>query len=271
MRLGRIFLHMFLIAYTIYALGPLVWLALSSLKPTFQIIADPFGLPAVLSFKNYQTLSVSRFWVYYRNSILISAGGLLGILIFATTTAYALSRFRFPGREWIRSAIFAAILLPPALVVLPLFLQMQTYGLVNSQLGLMLVYAAFAMPVSVYILRDFIAHIPWELGDAARVDGANEWQVFLRIILPISRPAITSVLLLQFVHFWNEFVLALVLIRSDNLRTLPVGLTLLNTEYTMNYGAMSAALVLSAAPMLLIFSIFSERFIRGMSVGALKG
>jgi raffinose/stachyose/melibiose transport system permease protein len=271
MRVRRIFLHLFLVSYTVYALGPFLWLAVSSFKPTFQIIADPFALPRVLSLRNYLTLGVSRFWVYYRNSIVVSAGGLLGILIFAATTAYALARFRFPGREWIRSAIFAAILLPPALVALPLFLQMQTYGLVNSRLGLMLVYAAFAMPVSVYILRDFIAHIPWELGDAARVDGANEWQVFLRVILPICRPAITSVLLLQFVHFWNEFVLALVLIRSDDLRTLPVGLTLLNTEYVMNYGAMAAALVLSAAPMLLLFSIFSERFIRGMSAGALKG
>ena len=271
MRLGRIVLHLFLITYTIYALGPLVWLAVASLKPTFQIIADPFALPQELSFRNYLALSVSRFWIYYRNSIIVSAGGLLGILLFATTTAYALARFRFPGREWIRTTIFAAILLPPALVVLPLFLQMQTYGLVDNQLGLMLVYAAFAMPVSVYILRDFIAHIPVEVADAARVDGANEWQVFLRVMLPISRPAITSVLLLQFVHFWNEFVLALVLIRSDNLRTLPVGLTLLNTEYTMNYGAMAAALVLSAAPMLLVFAIFSERFIRGMSAGALKG
>lgn len=271
MRFRRILLHLVLVIYTIYAVGPLVWLGIASLKPTFQIIAEPFALPREISFKNYTTLNVSRFWIYYRNSIVVVGGGLLGVFVFATTLAYAIARFRFPARDSIRWAIFSAILLPPALVALPLFRLMQGYRLLDRQVGLMLVYAAFAMPISVYILRDFFAHIPSEMGDAARVDGANEWRVFFNVMLPIARPAIASVLLLQFVHLWNEFVLALILIRSDHLRTLPVGLTLLNTEYVTNYGAMAAALVLSAAPMLLIFGVFSERFIKGMSAGALKG
>lgn len=267
----RLPLYLLLSLFTVYTLGPLIWVASSSLKPTAQIIDDPFGPPQEIFFGNYRTLFESDFWTYYGNSLIVVAGGLLGIAVFGTTLAYGLSCFRFWGRDVLTSIVFGAVLLPPALVVIPLFRQMQTYGLLDSHFGLMLVYTAFALPMTVYILRAFFVRIPSDLGDAARIDGASEWQVFRRIMLPMAKPAVTTVLLLWFVFLFNEFILSLVLLQTNDNRTLPVGLTLLNAEYRVNVGALSAALIMSAIPLLTVFTIFSDRFIRGMTAGAVKG
>jgi ABC-type glycerol-3-phosphate transport system permease component len=269
-RILRALVYLVLVGYTIYTVGPLLWLVLSSFRASSDILESPFGLPTTLYLGNYQALGKSAFWLFYRNSVVVVAGGLAGTALLSTTLAYGLARFRFRGRELITALIFSAIMLPPPLVAVPLFRQMQIYGLLNSHAGLMLVYAAFALPMAVYILRAFFAKIPEELSDSARVDGATEWQVFLRVILPIAKPAVITILILWFVLLFNEFVLGLVLLQSTAKRTLPVGLTLLNSEYRVNYGALSAALVMSALPILVGYAAFSEHFIRGMSAGALK-
>lgn len=269
--LRKVLLYVVLGAFTLYVLGPLLWLAISSFKPTGQIIKEPFGFPTELYLGNYHELNQSNFWLFYRNSVLVVAGSLVGIAIFGTTLAYGIAAFQYRGREVLSGAVFSAILLPPSLVVIPLFQQVQNYNMLDSHLGLMVVYTAFALPVSVFILRAFFVKIPTELGDAARVDGASEWQVFRRVVLPVARPAVATVLILWFVFLFNEFVLSLILLQTTTKRTLPVGLTLLNSEYGVNFGAMSAALVMSAVPILTIFTLFSERFVKGMTAGAIKG
>lgn len=268
--IGRLALYFVLIGYTAYTVGPLLWIVLSSFKPTAMIMDKPFALPSGLYLQNFHALNTSPFWIFYRNSVVVVAGGLIGTAVFSTTLAYGLARFHFRGRELLTGIVFSAVMLPPPLVAIPLFRQMQSYGLLNTHSGLMIVYAAFALPMAVYILRAFFMKVPWQLSDSARVDGAGEWQVFFRIILPISRPAVVTVMILWFVLLFNEFVLGLVLLQSTLKRTLPVGLTLLNSEYRVNYGALSAALVMSAVPIILGYAAFSERFIKGMSAGALK-
>ncbi len=269
--LRRTLLYVILGLFTVYTLGPLLWLAASSFKPTALIVSQPFAPPQGLYLDNYRTLNESMFWTFYRNTVVVTGGGLVGIAAVATTMAYGLARFTFRGREALTAIVFGAILLPPALVVIPLFRQVQSYGLLDNHVGLMLVYTAFALPLAVYILRTFFEKIPSEFADAARVDGASEWQVFSRVMLPVARPAVTTVLILWFVFLVNEFVLSLVLLQTTGNRTLPVGLTLLNSEYRINVGALAAALVMSALPILVLFSLFSERFIKGMTAGALKG
>lgn len=259
------------IAFSVFVLGPLLWLAMSSFKPTGQILNAPFALPSEIYLGNYEAVTRSDFWRFYLNSVFVTFGSLVGIAVVGTTMAYGLSRFRFPGREVLVAIVFAAILLPPALVVIPLFRQVQAYGLLDNHFGLMLVYVAFALPLSVFILRAFFMRIPEDLSDAARVDGATEWRVFISVIMPIARPPVVTVMILWFVWLFNEYILSLVLLQSTSMRTLPVGLTLLNSEYGVNFGALSAALVMSAVPILIVYWLFSDRFVRGMTAGAIKG
>lgn len=259
------------VLYTVYTLGPLLWLAVQSFRPTAQIVENPFGLPSALYLGNYDALNGSDFWTYYKNSLVVVLGGLVGIALAATPMGYALARYDFRGRRLLFWLIFGSIFLPPALVIIPLFQELQAYGLLDNHAGLAVVYVAFALPMSVYILRAFFAKIPREIDDAARVDGANEWQLFSKVMVPLARPAIISVLLLWLVFLFNEYVLSLVLLQTNDNRTLPVGLTLLNSEYSANVGALSAALVMSAFPILVVFTLFAERFIRGMAAGAIKG
>jgi raffinose/stachyose/melibiose transport system permease protein len=264
-------LYSALAAITLIAVGPLLWLLVSSFKPTAQIISDPLAMPTEVFLGNYQTLNDTQFWTFYINSVLVTAGALIAIGVIGTPLAYGLARFSFTGRDALAWAVFAAILLPPALVVIPLYRLMQDYGLTDTHLGLILAYVAFALPLSVFILRAFFLRIPGVLADAARIDGATEFQLFLRVMLPLAYPALTAVLILQGVLLLSEFVLSLVLLQTTGNRTLPVGLTLLSTEYRQNVGALAAALVMSAVPVLLLYGAFSERFIKGMTAGAIKG
>jgi N-acetylglucosamine transport system permease protein len=267
----RVITYTLVLAFSVFILGPLLWLLMSSFKSTGQILNDPFALPDGLYLGNYEAVTGSAFWRFYFNSLVVTFGSLAGIAVISTTMAYGLSRFQFRGREVTVAILFAAIMLPPALVVIPLFRQIQAYGLLDSHLGLILVYIAFALPLSVFILRAFFMRIPEDLSDAARVDGANEWRVFYDVILPIARPPVVTVMILWFVWLFNEYILSLVLLQTTDQRTLPVGLTLLNSEYGVNFGALAAALVMSAVPILIVYWLFSDRFVKGMTAGAIKG
>jgi N-acetylglucosamine transport system permease protein len=267
----RVFSYSVAIVFSVFIVGPLLWLLMNSFKPTGVIMNSPFSLPDGFYLGNYEAVTQSNFWRFYFNSLLVTFGSLAGIALVSTTMAYGLSRFRFRGREITVAIIFAAIMLPPALVVIPLFRQIQAYGLLDSHLGLMLVYIAFALPLSVFILRAFFMRIPEDLSDAARVDGASEWRVFFSVILPIARPPVVTVMILWFVWLFNEYILSLVLLQTTNQRTLPVGLTLLNSEYGVNFGALAAALVMSAVPIIVVYWLFSDRFVKGMTAGAIKG
>ncbi|HYF92557.1 MAG TPA: carbohydrate ABC transporter permease [Symbiobacteriaceae bacterium] len=263
---------LFVVAYTMYTFGPLLWLFQTSFRSTGEILKQPFALSGTYQLKNFlQVAGTGRYGTYYINSLLIVGGALLLLGLIASMAGYGFARFQFRGKEVSFNLMFGAVMVPLQVLIIPLMQLLYKYHLVNTRVGLVLVYTTISLPMAIYILRAFFTQIPHELAESARVDGASEGLVFWRIMLPVARPAVVTVLILNFVMLWNEFLLALLILQKDAVRTLPLGLMMFQGEYQQDIGGMSAALVLSVIPTILAYLIFSEQVIKGMTAGALKG
>jgi ABC-type glycerol-3-phosphate transport system permease component len=261
------------LAYTVVALatlGPVLWIVMLSFKTRREFVNHPFALPQTFSFDNYiEVFRQEQVPLFILNSLLTVAGALAIVLVAATLAAYAIARVPFRGR----SALFLLFLigdsLPLIVVVIPLFILIQQLHLDGSRFSIILPYAAMNMGVSVYILRGFFATISSEIEDAARIDGCNLVQLIWHVILPIARPGLLVVAILNFISFWNEYFLATVLASSQSLFTLPAGLaaTFVNKHET-NWPVMAAAVVLTLVPVILVFTLAQDKIVRGWATSS---
>ncbi|PZA06275.1 MULTISPECIES: carbohydrate ABC transporter permease [unclassified Meiothermus] len=251
---------------------PLALMLISALKPTAEIFASPFALPKVWSLENFAKVWESgRFDLYFRNSVFITLGAELLILVFSAMAAYALGRFRFGLNNLLYVVFLIGLLFPAKLVLVPLFVQLKQMGLLDSHLGLILVYAAGGVPAAVFILTGFFRSLPADLESAARIDGASEWQVFARIMLPLVRPQLAIVAIYTAIPIWNDFLLPLAFLQNPALKTVPQGLSVFFGEFATDYGPLFAGLTLAALPLILLYLLLSEQFIKGLTAGATKG
>jgi ABC-type glycerol-3-phosphate transport system permease component len=268
-----VLLFPFLIGYTLYTAGPLLWTFILSFRKSTDIYKNPYGLPTSINLDQYiVAFRDFSYGTFLRNSLIVTSGALLLVTLSASMAAYIFSRerFRFPLRESVFLLIFLSIMLPPQITVLALFQLMVKYKLYNTHLGLILVYAATELPLAIYLLRAFYAQIPQDLEDAAYLDGCNNFGLFWRIMFPIAKPAVTTVLVLNLIRFWNEYLYASVLVTKRQVRTLPLAIMFLLGEQYVNIGVLSAGLIISSLPILLLYVFLSENFIAGMTAGALK-
>ena len=250
---------------------PMLYLILGGFRSTAQINAKPNRLPHPWVWGNYSSvLTSSTFWQAVGNSaaIAVLATGLAVVL--GSMAAFALSRYSFPGREALYLLFTAGLLFPLNVAVLPLFLLLQRIGLLDNLVGVALPEGAFALPVTIVILRPFMQAIPSELQDAAVVDGATRIRFFLRILLPLSRPALITVGILAFVTSWNTFLLPLAVFTSPAHFTLPLAVASFQSTYTQDTARVFAFTALSMIPALAIF-VFAQRKLVGGLVGAVKG
>lgn len=257
------------VAQTIY---PLVWVFFGSLKERGEFIADNWGLPAAFRYENYvEAWRIGEMGERLFNSALVTGLALAILLVVTAPCAYAVARMRFPGRKPLLVVIVAAMLVPPQVTAIPLFTVARDLGLLNSRLGLALIYAASGLPLSVFILRGFLLSIPLELEDAARVDGASRWQVLTKIMLPLARPGLGLVVILQFIEIWNDFFLAFLLLRDPALQTIPLGLVNFFQRYESQWHLYFAALIITTLPVIVVFVLMQRQFIAGLTAGAVKG
>ena len=262
--------------YTLIAVFPLYWLFKSSLTVGLDLIAaTPSLLPKAIDFANYQrVLSVGLITGFFLNSLKVSLLTTTCTIVIASLAAYALTRFRFRGRYLIQQSVLLAYMFPGILLAVPLTLLYSQVGLINSHVGLILAYVAFGLPFALWLLIAYFNTIPHEIDEAARVDGATHVGVFTRIILPLAAPGIVTASIFAFLGAWNEFVLALVLIQQNELKTLPVGLALFlggGPGDTIEWGGRMAAGVMVIIPSLIFFFLASGRIARGLAAGAVKG
>lgn len=270
---ARALLLWLLAVYTFIVVGPFLWALVMSFRSTPDILNNPYGLPIPPKLSNYtRAFSEFGFGTYFRNSIAVTGVSILHTTLVSSLAAYGFARrrYHFKLRGLIFQVIFMSIMFPPQITLLSLYILLWRYKLLNLA-GLSLVYTATTLPISIYILRSFYAQIPQELEDAARVDGASDWQIFWRVMFPIAKPATATVVVLNFVTYWTEFLFAVTFIHSDQWRTLPLGMMKLVGEHFVDFGGMSAALVLSSAPIITCYILLSDWFIRGMTAGAIKG
>ncbi|MER3480469.1 MAG: carbohydrate ABC transporter permease [Meiothermus sp.] len=251
---------------------PLLLMLISALKPTPEIFASPFALPKTWAIENFAKVWQSgRFDLYFRNSILITLGSELLILGFSAMAGYALGRYRFRLNDTLYLFFLAGLMFPAKLALVPLFVQLKGMGLLNSHLGLILLYAAGGIPAAVFILTGFFRALPSDLDNAARIDGASEFQVFWRVMLPLVRPQLAIVAIYTAIPIWNDFLLPLAFLQSPELKTVPQGLSVFFGEYATDYGPLFAGLTLAALPLIVLYLLLSEQFIKGLTAGATKG
>ncbi len=255
-------------AYAVVAVGPLLFMLLNSFRPSADIFNDPLGLPTELYLGNYvEAWREAQFATYFANSVLVVVSGVLLCTVVSALAAYPLARYDFRGNGVLTAYFIAGLTLPIELAVVPIFYLLGSFGMVDSHLGLVLVYAATGIPFSVFILAAFFRGLPRDLEEAARLDGAGELRIFARVMLPLVKPALATVAIFQFVQLWNDFFFPLVLLRTTKKYTLPVGLTNFFGEYQTDWGAVFAGLVITTAPLVLLFLFLTRQIVSGLVGG----
>jgi multiple sugar transport system permease protein len=260
-----------------FAATPMLWMLSTSLKGQFAALQQPpEWIPSHPTLDNYTMLLSPRsavgpqFLRYFLNSMIVSlTTTLLGILI-AVPAAYAFSRFRFPGRDFLFFAVLVRNMFPVVVFLIPLFILMRTLHLVNTHASLILTYMTFGLPLSIWLLKGFYDNIPEELERAARIDGASRFKAFWLIIVPLSSPGIIATAIYAFIGAWNEYVYALTFLNSESLLTLPVGLQHFFTEFATNWPGLMAAAFIMSVPVVLMFLVLQKQFVRALTEGAIK-
>ncbi len=259
--------------WMLLVLAPLLWTLLTSFKTSREIFESPFGLPARWSFDNYATAwTEAGIGRYFFNTVIVVGCALVIVMLLGAMMAYALAKFRFPGRFLIHKLVLAGMTFPIFLAVVPLFFTLQSIGLLNTLPGLIITYVAFALPFTVFFLIPFFEVLPNELAEAASIDGANEWRIFFQVMLPMAAPGMASVAILNFVGLWNQFLLPVVLNSDPAKMVLTQGMQTFSSQagYNVDFGAMFAAAVLVILPVLVVYVLFQRRLLASVSQGALK-
>lgn len=269
--------YFILVLIILAVLIPLIWilsLAIRYNEDVYEI------LPSRITFENFEKAVIQtkswtgvNFFRMFGNSLLVSGFSIIGIIIVSVFAAFGFSNYKFFGKETIFICFLLGFMLPVQVLLVPLFVLMKNIGLMQSYLALILPYIAFGFPIGTLILRSFFEKIPVEIKEAAKIDGASDTRVLLSIILPLSRPAIATVVIFNFLTVWNEFLFALVFISKDSMQTIPVVLArMISNPYSIvQYEVYSAMIVLTLIPTLIIFVLFQKWFIAGLSAGAVKG
>jgi raffinose/stachyose/melibiose transport system permease protein len=264
-------IHAVLWLNTALMLYPILLVALSAFKSTGKIYSTPFALPQSFNLADIETIwRKTNFPCYLANSLLVTAASIALIVVFATTAAYALARYTFRGNELLYLFFLSGLMLPLKLAVIPLFIQLTAFGLVDTLAGLVVVYTAMGLPSAVFILTGFLRTLPKEFEESARIDGASEARIMWSVMLPLARPAMVIAAINNAVPIWNDFFFPLVFIQSDHLKTLPQGLTVFMGEFPTDWGVLFAGLTLAALPITLLYVVLSRQFIAGLTSDAVK-
>ncbi|MGI6526047.1 MAG: carbohydrate ABC transporter permease [Caldicoprobacterales bacterium] len=245
---------------------------ITSLKENREIFSNPYGLPKVLTFSGYEKLfRISDYATYFKNSILTTLVSIAFIIVFASPVAYVLAKYKFRGNKLIYLYFIIGLVVPIKLGTISILQMMIGLGLYNHIISLIVVFVAMGLPFGVFILTDFIRMIPEELSNSARIDGCSEPVIFSRIIMPLLKPAVATVAIVNFIPVWNDFWFPLILIESDSMKTVPLATALLFGQFETNYGLVFSALSVASLPVIVFYLITARHFVKGITAGGLKG
>lgn len=256
-----------LCALALAILYPLFWMVMASLKTNTEFFAAAWSLPGSPQWSNWPqawTLGVGRFLL---NSVVVTVASVVGTVLVSAWASYALSRFRFPLQSAIFFLLIGGMMLSPQVALIPLFRILRVLHIYNTYLALIVPYIAFRIPFTVFLMRAYMLGLPQEVEESAFIDGANHWQIFWRIVVPMSRPILVSAALLQALFAWNEFLFALTFLQDQALKTLPVGLLDMQSRLLTNWPVLLAGLSIAALPMVALFFATQRWFVRGLAEG----
>lgn len=264
-------IFLFITFIILISIAPLIWVLMSSFKTNREILSGGLGLPETFSWKNYaDALKLAPIVQFYLNSILVAGISTVASVFLFGMGAYVLGHFEWKFKNLFRNLFSIGLLVPGAALLQPLYQTFTTTNLNDSLTGLILVYMAFGLPTTIYIMSSYFNTIPKELEESAYLDGAGFYKTFVRIILPIAKPAMGTAAVLQFLLSWNEFQFALTLTTSNTKRTLPIALYYFKSQFASNYGAMFAATIMVVIPSIVVYILLQEQVVSGLSAGAVK-
>ena len=264
--------YAFVLIIIILSIGPFLWVFLSSFKTNAEILTNSIGWPTTFKVSNYMmAFKIAPLAQFYLNSVIVAVVGTLLNLFILGMSAYVISRFDFKGKKLLITIFSLSLLIPGAAMLQPLYLTVNHLGLYDKLIGLIIVYAGFGLPASLYILSSYFLTIPKEMEESAYLDGATFFQTFTKIILPISKPGFGTAAILQFLLCWNEFQFAITLTTGNKSRTLPLALYYFKSQFASDYGVMFAATVIVIIPSIIVFVILQKQVVSGLAAGAVKG
>jgi raffinose/stachyose/melibiose transport system permease protein len=264
--------HAFLILGALLVLLPLFFTLSTALKTQGNYVADKFGFPNPVFTGNFITaLRGGRFFLWFKNSIILAGGAVMLSTAVSALAAFAFARMRFRFRNTLLSIVTAMMIIPPVVMLVPLFLLLTTVRMTSTYWGAILVYAGLVTPFSVYMLTNFFKTIPFEIVESALLDGASSWNILLKILIPLSGPALITMIVVNMLWVWNDLLVALVLLPRDDLRPLMVGITIFGTRYNTDVPVAMMGMLMASIPMLLLYLFGQRYFIQGLTAGAVKG
>lgn len=270
----NIILYVVLSVYSVICIYPLIWMIFSSLKNNTEIfVTNPFGVPTVLRVENYmRAWSKFNVLLYFKNSVVVSAVTVVLTIALALMFSYATARMQWRFSTAARIYVTAGMFIPVQIILIPLVILSRNFHLSNSLWSLIIPYTAFQLSFASMVFYAFFRSVPFEIEESATIDGANIYTVFFRIMIPLVKPAIATVLIFIFLFAWNEFMMALILISDNSLRTLPLGLVNFQGQFQTDWGAMGAMMTLISIPTIVVYLLFSEHVEKALTVGsAVKG
>jgi ABC-type glycerol-3-phosphate transport system permease component len=264
--------HAIMVGICILAIYPLFFVLMTALKTQADYADDPLGLPWPLEFSNFgDALRGGEFFTWLKNSLILTLGGVAVATVSAALAAFAIARMRFRGQNVLLSVNVALMIVPPVVMLLPLFILFVDLSLISTYRGVILIYAGLTAPFSVYLLTTFFRTVPREIIESALADGASHFRILVQIVLPMSMPALVTLIVVNSLWVWNELLIALVFLPDDELRTLMVGITIFKSRYNLDIPITMAGMFLASVPMIALYLFGQRYFIRGLIAGAVKG
>lgn len=264
-------IYVILAIYAIVNVYPIIWMAINSFKSEQEFAVNQFGIPKKFVLENFMNAwEIANFGVLFKNSIFVSLAATFFTVLIGALASYFLARFEFKFSNVVYGFFAFGLLIPIHSTLVPIFILMKNLDLLNKPYTLLFPYIAFHLPITIFVLTSFMKAFPKSIEESAVIDGAGLFRRFWSIVLPMSRPALATVIILNFIYNWNEFAFALVLINDQNLQTLPLGLANFAGQFTTNYGAQMAGLTMSIIPIIVFYLLFEKNIVKGMTAGAVK-
>jgi len=271
-RIGAASRHLLLLSFTLLSLLPVYFMVVNALKTKSEFASNQMGLPVAPTLASMtEALKGGDLYLWLFNSFVVTAASVLTSTALAALAAYPLSLMRWPSGRLVLGLLIALLVVPPIVLVIPLFQMVVDVNQLNTYHAVIVIYTGIMLPFSTFLLTSFFATISRPLLEAARIDGAGTWRIFWEIVLPLSGPALITVVIVQALWVWNEVLIAVIFLQSQSLRTLMVGLTLFNSRYRLDVPVVMAGMLWATLPMLALYLLGQRFFIRGLTAGGVKG
>lgn len=265
-------IYLILALLTVFTAYPFIYMIATSFKSMNEFFTNPFSiLLETFTFEQYASVFEMGLGKFFLNSFSITTLSVLIVVIISAMASYPLSRMQFRLNKPLFLIFLGGMMIPVHATLIPIFVMSNDIGLYDRILALLGPYVAFALPISIVIFTQFMSEIPIDLENAAKIDGAGHWRIFLNVIVPNVKPAIATIVIYNFVHIWNEFIFALILIQTPDKMTLPLGLQKFYGEFSVNVPGLMAAITLGTLPLILVFILAQEKVVQGLIGGAIKG